>query len=62
MRAPDGNASAGDSASDGDGDGGADPSLDPWCGCCAGDAASCLGADDIGRDGVDGGDKWAAGS
>lgn len=57
----DGNASAVDSAFDGDGgDGGAAPSSNPWCGCCADDAASSPDADDTGRDDADADDTRAA--
>lgn len=57
----DDNASAVDSAFDGDGDdGGAAPSSNPWCGCCADDAASSPDADDTGRDDADADDRRAA--
>ncbi|EFN61992.1 hypothetical protein EAG_01745 [Camponotus floridanus] len=60
-RVADGNASAVDSAFDGDGgDGGAAPSSNPWCGCCADDAASSPDADDTGRDDADADDTRAA--
>lgn len=60
MWVADGNANAGDSAFGGDGDGEVVPSSDPWCGCCADDAASFPDADDTGRDDADEDDRRAA--
>lgn len=56
----DGNASVGGSAFDDDDGDGAAPSSDPWCGCCADDAASSLGAGDTERDDADEDDRRAA--